>query len=66
MPEPGEDDIKRILYVVEVGPTMFQEKLPPQGVSRYEQMITVQGNDITPTDDGFSPLESDQKVSSGY
>ena len=66
MPEPGEDDIKRILYVVEVGPTMFQEKLPPQGVSRYEQMITAQGNDITPTDDGFSPLESDQKVSSGY
>ena len=62
----GSGELRRSLYVVEVGPTMFQEKLPPQQVQRYEEAIAMRGNDVISPDDETSPLEADQKVSSGY
>jgi branched-chain amino acid transport system substrate-binding protein len=65
-PQPGSGEIYRALYVVEVGPTMFQEKMPPQNVQRYDDTITMRGNDVLGVDDGVSPLEAGQNISSGY
>ncbi len=64
---PGSTgELHRILYVVEVGATMFQEKLPPQQVQRYDEVIAMRGNEPVAADGESAPLEADQKVSSGY
>ena len=59
-------EIRRALYVVEVGATSFQEKLPPQQVPRFEEVFTARNDEVTGLSDEASPLDADQKVSSGY
>lgn len=62
----GSGEIRRALYVVEVGATSFQEKLPPQQVQRFEETFTARNDDVTGLSGNDSPLDADQKVSSGY
>jgi ABC-type branched-subunit amino acid transport system substrate-binding protein len=62
----GSGEIQRALYVVEVGPSSFQEKLPPQQVQRFEELYTATQDQVTGIGAVDGSLEADQKVSSGY
>lgn len=62
----GSGEIERALYVVEVGASSFQEKLPPQQVPRFEETFTANQDQVSGLSGEEAPLEADQKVSSGY
>ena len=57
-----QGEVRRALYVVEVTPTMFQEKMPLKATEGYNEVITAPSM----AEDETAPLEGDQKVLSGY
>ncbi len=57
-----QGEVRRALYVVEVTPTMFQEKMPLKATEGYNEVITAPNVAADET----APLEGDQKVLSGY
>ena len=57
-----QGEVRRALYVVEVTPTMFQEKMPLKATEGYNEVITAPNM----AEDETAPLEGDQKVLSGY